>query len=100
MIGFNERDRSMRKFFIVFFIFSLVALGFSLTAYAVDCTQDTMGDQIGDWIASFGRKYKAEDQIRAERKSARVRACAQREAEKADGEARRASEGIKKKFGI
>lgn len=90
----------MRKFMTVFFALVLVLGGFSMTAYAADCTRDTSVDRAGDWVATLGKKGLEKEQVLAKRKADRVIACSQREAERISKEMQKAGNDMKKKLGF
>lgn len=71
----------MKKLIIAVFVFSIMFGG--IVAYAADCTQDNVIDQVGDWFATLGKQGVEKDKILATRKADRVIACTKREAEKA-----------------
>jgi hypothetical protein len=83
----------MRKFVMALLALVLMFGGFSVTAYATDCTKDTLADRAGDWVAALGKKGIEKDQILAKRKAGRVITCAQREAQKS-------GEAMKRKLGF
>ena len=67
---------------------------------AVDCTKNTPIDEMGDWVATLGKKDMEKDQVLVKRKADRVAACAKREAEKAAKAAQKAGGDMKKKLGF
>ena len=71
----------MRKFVAAFFLFTLMLGGISMTAYATDCTKDTLVDQFGDWFGNFGKKEKTKKKNIAARKANRLAACAEKQAQ-------------------
>jgi len=90
----------MRKFIIAFFVTVLMLGGFTLTAYAADCTKDTPIDQAGDWFGTLGKQGAEKDQILLKRKADRLGACARREAEKVMKEAQKSGSDMKRKLGF
>ena len=68
----------MRKFMVVFFVLTLVFGGLSTTAYAIDCTKDTLVDQFGDWFGNLGKKEKTKEKNIAIRKANRLADCAEK----------------------
>ncbi len=83
----------MRKFAMAFLVLVLMFGGFSVAAYAEDCTQDTPLDRAGDWAATLGKKGIEKDQVLARRRAQRFMNCAQKEAQKAGND-------VKKKLGF
>ena len=90
----------MKKIVIALFVFALMFGGVSMTAYAIDCTNDTQLDQVGDWVATLGKQGLEKDQILSKRKAERIAACTKKEAEKAVKEAQKAGNDMKKKLGF
>jgi hypothetical protein len=70
----------MRKFVAVFFILTLMLGGLSMTAYATDCTQDTLADRFGDWFGNLGKKEKIKRRNIAMRQANRIADCAEQQA--------------------
>jgi hypothetical protein len=96
----NERIKSMRKLFMMFFVLVLMLGGLSMTAYAADCGKDTPADKVGDWFGTLGKKGMEKDQILAKRKADRLLACVKREAEKAAKEVQKSGNDMKKRLGF
>ena len=90
----------MRRLAMLFFMLALMLGGFSVTAYAADCTKDTVSNQVGDWFGTFGKRGMEKDQIMTQRKAGRVGACVKREAEKVMKEAQKVGNDMKKKLGF
>lgn len=70
----------MRKSVIMFFLLVFMFGGISMTAYATDCTKDTLVDQFGDWFGNLGKKEKNKNRNIAVRKANRLAACAEKQA--------------------
>lgn len=70
----------MRKFMVMFFVFTLMLSGISMVAYAADCMQDTLIDRFGDWFGNLGKKEKSKQRNIAARKANRLAACAEKQA--------------------
>ncbi|MBU9888754.1 MAG: hypothetical protein KTQ49_02655 [Candidatus Omnitrophica bacterium] len=91
----------MRKFVIAFFVVALMLGGVAgQTAYAMDCTQDTMFDKIGDWGATLGKKGVEKEAVLAKRKADRLAICAKKQAQEAAKAAEKAGGDLKKKLGL
>jgi len=71
----------MRKFLVVFFVLVFMLGGISITAYAIDCTKDTLVDQFGDWFGNLGKTEKRKNQNIATRKANRLAECAEKQAQ-------------------
>lgn len=68
--------------------------------FAETCGKDTPIDQVGDWVATLGKKDMEKDQILMKRKADRLAACAKRQAEKAAKEVEKAGKDLKNKLGF
>ncbi|MFH0985351.1 MAG: hypothetical protein V1882_07420 [Candidatus Omnitrophota bacterium] len=90
----------MRKFMTAFFVLTLMFASTSTVVFAADCSKDTPIDQVGDWVATLGKKDMEKDQILVRRKADRVLACTKREAEKAAKEVQKSANDMKKKMGF
>ena len=77
----NERENIMRKFVVVFFPLVLMLSGISMTAYAIDCTKDTLVDRFGDWFGNFGKTENRKNRNIAIRKANRLAECAEKQAQ-------------------
>jgi hypothetical protein len=73
----------MRKFMAAFFILMLMLGSLSMTAYATDCTQDTLVDRFGDWFGNLGKTEKIKRRNIAIRKANRLADCAEQQAREA-----------------
>lgn len=73
----------MRKSVVTFVFLALMLGGIPMTAYATDCTKDTLVDKFGDWFGNLGKKEKTKNRNIATRKANRLAACAEKEAKKA-----------------
>ena len=71
----------MRKFMIAFFVLTLMLGGISMTAYAIDCTKDTLVNRFGDWFGNLGKKEKSKNRNIAIRKANRLAECAEKQAQ-------------------
>ena len=90
----------MRKFCIAFFVLAIM-LGVSMqVGYAMDCTQDTMFDKMGDWAATMGKKGVDKDAVLAKRKADRLAICAKKQAQEAAKAVEKAGKELKKKLGL
>ncbi|MFH1208457.1 MAG: hypothetical protein V1673_02720 [Candidatus Omnitrophota bacterium] len=85
----------MRKFAIAFFILTLMLGSIPLTAYATDCTQDTLLDRFGDWFGNVGKKEKSKNRNIAARKANRLAACAEKEAQEAAAAVQKPGDEVK-----
>jgi len=89
----------MRKIIISFFLAAFIFGGVS-TGYAMNCSEDTLFDKIGDWATTLGKEGKDKDTILAKRKADRMAICAKKQAQQAAKEAKKAGGDMKKKMGF
>jgi hypothetical protein len=75
----------MRKSIVAFLFFVLMLGGVSMTAYAVDCTKDSVVDKFGDWFGNLGKPEKKKKQNIAIRRANRLADCAEKKSRQAAG---------------
>jgi hypothetical protein len=68
----------MRRFAVVFFVFTLMLGVVSAPVYASSCYQDTPINKTGDWFATIGKKGLEKKRILEKRKYERVLPCVQK----------------------
>lgn len=65
------------------FILIFMLGGLPWTAYAKDCTKDTLINRFGDWFATVGKKEKKKNLILTARKTNRRLVCTEKQAQEA-----------------
>ena len=79
----NERKNTMRKFVVVFLVLIFMLGGISMTAYASDCTKDTLVDKFGDWFGNLGKPEKSKNRNIAVRRANRLVECTEEQERRA-----------------
>ena len=79
-VPIGERGNSMRKFVAAFFVLIFMSIGIPMTAYATDCTKDSLVDQFGDWFGNLGKKENTKKRNITIRKANRLADCTEKQA--------------------